>query len=77
MGEDLEIIGFLCREATRTERERCLRAVDAEPEEICIDQTIQWGHASDAERWNETIFQVTRQVKANIRRRIKAGEDEK
>jgi hypothetical protein len=72
--QDLKEIFAINAEATRRERERCLQAVDGEPE-LPGDMTDEmWAAiAGDRDAMAEALRIVVRQTKAGIRERIIAG----
>lgn len=72
---DIEEIFAINAEATRVERERCLQAVDAEPEFPGDMPDAMWNAiALDRERMTEAMRIAVRMTKENIRKRIKGEE---
>lgn len=72
--QDLKEIFAINAEATRIERERCLLAVDDEPELPGDMPDEMWvAIAGDRDAMAEALLIVVRQTKAGIRGRIIGG----
>lgn len=74
---DLDVTGFLCRNAKALERARCLKAVEDGPGALGVKcyPSVVWEKLTLQEQqtlvsWVNTLL---RDVKANIKRRIEEG----